>query len=169
MEARGERLEVVVGGDVRSGWGHNNGPYGNFVNVGWDKPTAKLPGGISVESTENNNWVKETRDALNFAHGWKVQVYVLRVFDGVSVTDCSHIVGRVTSSTGIVLLSARSRSNRQMDIHLRLRPLHMLQSMRNTRYVLLLGYTRHLMIFIGICVLFATQLGQKVTVQRSSL
>jgi hypothetical protein len=71
----------------RSTWAFNNGPAGNFAQIGW-KTGDKVPRGIDVEACANQStqddpsgsWVKTTRSKVDLTLLWKVQLYILLYF-----------------------------------------------------------------------------------------
>ncbi|KAL0573801.1 hypothetical protein V5O48_008146 [Marasmius crinis-equi] len=76
LELQGKRIEFTLCVVARSTWAFNNGPDGNAVIYGWEKPGTKLPSGVSISYPEDGsmhkNYVKESRLA---GMEWRVQVF----------------------------------------------------------------------------------------------
>jgi hypothetical protein len=75
----GKPLEITVTVFPRSTWAYNNGPAGNFAQIGW-KTNDKIPSGITLDSRRGNGsddnitWVKTTRSGTELGVAWTVQL-----------------------------------------------------------------------------------------------
>ncbi|KAJ7822591.1 hypothetical protein B0H13DRAFT_2376599 [Mycena leptocephala] len=75
LTVNGKPLEITVTVFPRSTWAYNNGPAGNFAQIGW-KTNDKIPSGITLDSRRGNGsddnitWVKTTRSGTELGIAW---------------------------------------------------------------------------------------------------
>ncbi|KAJ7907826.1 hypothetical protein B0H13DRAFT_1879273 [Mycena leptocephala] len=80
LTVNGKPLEITVTVFPRSTWAYNNGPAGNFAQIGW-KTNDKIPSGITLDSRRGNGsddnitWVKTTRSGTELGIAWTVQLW----------------------------------------------------------------------------------------------